>query len=174
MNKKKYVIINAIVTFLLGFLVHGMYSWFPSFITSIFPVNESLYEHVKLIYLSPIFSVLIIGAFYKYKINNMFFGMLVSIIFNILFFYMIYLPIYYLLGNSMIMTLIVYFISIIASNYIYYLVIKNENRKNLDLLSIIIVLLGIIGLTYFSYYPIKNDFFRDPENNTYGIYKKNT
>ena len=171
MNKKKFVIINTIITFLVGFIVHGMYSWFPSVITSIFPVNESLYEHVKLIYLSPIFSVLIIGAFYKYKINNIFFGMLVSIIFNILFFYILYLPIYYLLGNSMIMTLITYFVSIIASNYIYYLVIKNEHNRNYDLPSLIVVFLGIVFLTYFSYHPLKNDFFKDPENNTYGIVK---
>ena len=171
MNKKKYVIINAIVTSLLGFLVHGMYEWFPSFITSIFPVNESLYEHVKLVYLSPIFSVLIVGAFYKYKINNIFFGMFVSIVFNILFFYMLYLPIYYLLGNSMVMTLIVYFISIVASNYIYYLIIKDNKKKNYNMLGIIASIVGIIFLTYFSYNPGKGDFFRDPENNTYGIKK---
>ena len=169
MNKKKFVIINAIVTFLLGFIVHGMYSWFPSVITSIFPVNESLYEHVKLVYLSPIFSVLIVGAFYKYKINNIFFGMLVSIIFNILFFYMLYLPIYYLLGNSMVMTLIVYFITIVASNYIYYLVIKNDKNKNLNIVSVVFSIIGILGLTYFSYYPPKGDFFKDPTTNTYGI-----
>ena len=128
MNKnKKFVIINTFLTFALGFLVHGMYSWFPNIFTSIFPVNESLYEHVKLVYLSPIFSVLILGAFYKYKIHNIFFGMFISLLFNILFFYMLYLPIYYLLGNSMIMTLTVYFISIVASNYIYYLIIKKDS-----------------------------------------------
>jgi len=171
MNKKRFVVINAIVTFLLGFIVHGMYQWFPSTITSIFPVNESLFEHVKLIYLSPIFSVLIVGAFYKYKINNIFFGMLVSIIFNILFFYVLYLPIYYLLGNSLIMTLIVYFITIIASNYIYYLVIKNDKNKNLDIISVAFSIIGIFGLTYLSYNPPKTDFFKDPENNTYGIQK---
>ena len=168
---KKFVIINTIVTFLLGFIVHGMYTWFPSFITSIFPVNESLYEHVKLVYLSPILSVLIVGFFYHYKINNIFYGMLISIIFNILFFYMLYLPIYYLLGNSMIMTLIVYFISIVASNYIYYLIIEKRYLRNYNLISLIISILGIIFLTYFSYYPPRVDFFKDPINDTYGIKK---
>ena len=172
MNKnKKFVIINTILTFLLGFIVHGIYSWFPSFITSIFPVNESLYEHVKLVFLSPIFSVLILGFFYHYKINNIFYGMFISVLFNILFFYILYLPIYYLLGNSMIMTLIVYFISIVASNYIYYLIIKTRYKKNYDILGIFLSIIGIVFLTYFSYHPMKNDFFKDPENNTYGIKK---
>lgn len=170
-KNKKFIIINTIVTFLLGFIVHGIYSWIPSVFTSIFPVNESLYEHVKLIYLSPIFSVLIVGAFYKYKINNIFYGILISIIFNILFFYILYLPIYYLLSNSLIMTLIVYFISIIASNYIYYLIIKKKYSKKYDIVSIILLIIGIVFLTYFTYNPLKNDFFKDPLNNTYGIKK---
>ena len=168
---KRFVIINVIITFLLGFLVHGMYSWFPSPITTIFPVNESLYEHVKLIYLCPIISVLIVGLFYKYKIKNIFFGMFISLLFNILFFYILYLPIYYLLGNSMIMTLIVYFISIVASNCIYYLIINNEYNKSLNILGIILSIIGIVFLTYFTYHPLKVDFFRDPENNIYGIPK---
>ena len=171
MNKKKFIIINIIVTFLFGFIVHGMYSWFPSMITSIFPVNESLYEHVKLVYLSPILSVLVIGAFYHYKINNIFFGMFANIVFNILFFYILYLPIYYLLGNSMIMTLIVYFVSIVASNYFYYLIIKKDYLKNYNYIGIILSIIGIVFLTYFTYHPLKNDFFKDPENNTYGIKK---
>ena len=168
---KKFVIINAILTFLLGFLVHGIYTWFPSVITTIFPVNESLYEHVKLIYLSPIISTLIIGVFYRYRINNLFYGMFVSTIFNILLFYVIYLPIYYLLGNSLVVTLIIYFITIVASQYINYLIIEEDNNKKLNVLGIILSCIGIIILTYFTYHPIKVDFFRDPEDNTYGIKK---
>ena len=168
---KKFVIINIIVTFLLGFLVHGIHEWFPSFITTIFPVNESLYEHVKLIYLSPIISTLIVGAFFYYKINNIFYAMFVSTTFNIFLFYIIYLPIYYLLGNSLIVTLIIYFITIIASGYINYLIIEKKDKKNLNILGIILSIIGIIFLTYFTYHPPKYDFFRDPEDNTYGIKK---
>ncbi len=172
--KKKYVIINAIVIFLLGFIVHNMYIWIPNFITSIFPVNESLYEHVKLIYLSPIISTVLVSLYFKWKkikINNLSYGLFISTIFNILFFYMLYLPIYYLLGNSMVMTLIIYFISIIASQYINYLIISKPNRKNLNILGIVLLIFGIIGLTYFTYHPLKVDFFRDPTNNSYGINK---
>ena len=168
---KKFVLINIIVTFLLGFIVHGMYSWFPSVITTIFPVNESLYEHIKLIYLSPIISTLIVGAFFRYKINNIFYGMFISTTFNIFLFYIIYLPIYYLLGNSLVVTLIIYFITIIVSGYIYYLIIEKDNKKNLNILGILLSIIGIIFLTYFTYHPPKYDFFKDPEDNLYGIKK---
>ena len=107
---KKFVIINTIVTFIMGFIVHGLYNWFPSFLTSIFPINESLYEHVKLIYMSPILSTIIVNIFFrikKNKINNIWYGLFMSTIFNILLFYIIYLPIYFLLGNNLIVTLII-------------------------------------------------------------------
>ena len=160
----------------MGFLVHNIYQWIPSSITSIFPVNESLYEHVKLIYLSLILSTIIVNIYFKvkgFKINNLSYGLFMSAIFNILFFYIIYLPIYFLIGNSMIMTLIIYFISIIATQYVYYLIIKKPNKKGLNTIGIIMLIVGIIFLTYFTYHPIKNEFFRDPENNSYGInYKK--
>lgn len=171
---KKFVIINIITTFLMGFIVHGIYNWFPSVITSIFPVNESLYEHVKLIYLSPVLSTVLLNIYFKMKnvhINNLYYGLLISTIFNILLFYIIYLPIYYLVGNSLIVTLIIYFITIIASQYINFLIICKPNRKKLNILGIILLIIGIFFLTYFTYHPLKVDFFKDPENNTYGIRK---
>ena len=72
---KKYIILNIILTFIMGFLVHNIYNWYPSFITSIFPVNESLYEHIKLIFLSPILSVLLLNSFKGFNINNIWFGL---------------------------------------------------------------------------------------------------
>ena len=48
--KKKYVIISSIILFGLGFIYHGVYDMVPSIITSIFfPVNESVFEHNKMI-----------------------------------------------------------------------------------------------------------------------------
>lgn len=171
---KKFVILNTFLTFATGFLVHYIYQWIPSFITTIFPVNESLYEHMKLIYISPIISSLILNYIFKkknYLINNYLFGLIVSTIFNIIIFYLVYLPLYYANGESMIMTLGVYFITIILSNYLYYLIINMDNDPRLNLISLIaIIVIGSI-LTYFTYNPLKIDFFRDSKTNSYGIPK---
>ena len=171
---KKFVMINTILTFAISFLVHHLYKWIPSLITTIFPVNESLYEHMKLIYLSPIISSIILYFIFKkkdFKINNLLFGLIVSTIFNIIIFYLVYLPLYYAIGESMIMTLIIYFITIVLSNYLYYLIIEMKDNKKLNKISL--VMLIIIGgiLTYFTYKPLKIDFFKDPKTNYYGISK---
>ena len=171
---KKFVIINTILTFLIGFLVHNLYKWIPCTITTIFPVNESLYEHMKLIYLSPIISSIILYFYFKkkdFKIKNLLFGLIVSTIFNIIIFYLVYLPLYYAIGQSMIMTLSIYFITIILSNYLYYLIIEMKNNSKLSKISL--VMLIVIGsiLTYFTYKPLKIDFFKDPKTDNYGISK---
>ena len=166
--------INTILTFLVSFLVHYIYQWIPSTITTIFPVNESLFEHMKLIFLSPIISSLILYFIFKKKrfiFNNYLFGLIVSIIFNIIIFYLIYLPLYYAIGESMIMTLSIYFITIMLSNYLYYLIIEMKNNIKLNRISFVfIIIIGVI-LTYFTYNPLKIDFFKDPKTNVYGIPK---
>lgn len=171
---KKFVIINIFLTFAIGFIVHGIYSWIPNILTSIFPVNESLYEHMKLIYYSPIISSTILYFIFKsrgHKINNYLFGLLVSTIFNIILFYLIYLPIYYNFGQNLTMTLIIYFITIVVSNYLYYLIIEMDNNRKLNLVSLVSLIIMVIPLTYLTWDTPKADFFRDPETGHYGLKK---
>ena len=171
---KKFIIINIFLTFAIGFLVHNIYHWIPSVITTIFPVNESLFEHMKLIFISPIISCFILYLFFRrknYHINNYLFGLIVSTIFNIIIFYLVYLPIYYSQGQSMVMTLSIYFITICLSNYLYYLITEMNYSKKLNIISLIMIIVICSILTYFTYNPLKIDFFRDPETNTYGILK---
>lgn len=170
---KKYVIYNTIITFIMGFLVHFIYKWIPCAITTIFPVNESLYEHMKLIFISPIISSIILYFVFRRKnqINNCIFGLIVSTIFNIIIFYLIYLPLYYSIGQSMIMTLSIYFVTIVLSNYLYYLIIQMNNNMKLNRISFIMIFIIWSILTYFTHKPLIIDFFKDPETNMYGIPK---
>ena len=174
-NNKKFIIINIFLTFAIGFLIHGIYSWIPSTITSIFPVNESLYEHIKLIFYSPLISSTILYFIFKLKkipINNLVYGLLISTLFNIFIFYLIFIPVYKEIGENLTVTLIIYFITICLSQYLNYLIISKDNHKLLNVISGIILLISTIPLIYFTYHPKENEFFRDPKTNTYGINNK--
>ncbi len=169
---KKFIIINIFLTFIIGFFVHYIYSWIPNVVTSIFPVNESLYEHIKLIYLSSIISSTILYFIFKkkdYIINNYLFGIIVSTIFNIIIFYLVYLPLYNAYGSIMIMTLIIYFITICLSNYLYYLIIEMNNSHKLNIISFFMIFIILFILTYLTYNPPKIPFFYDTINKYYGI-----
>ncbi len=169
---KRFVIYNTILTFAMGFLVHNLYNWMPCTITTIFPVNESLYEHMKLIYLCPIISSIILFFIFRkknHKLNNFLFGLMISTVFNIFLFYLVYLPFYRAYGSIMWMTLIIYFITIIISQYLYYLIINMKDNKRLDYISGISLIVLFIILIYFTYHPLHIPFFEDPIHHYYGI-----
>ena len=174
-NIKKFVLINSIIIFLFGFITHNLYSWLPSFLTTIFPVNESLYEHLKMIFITPLIVgvIIYIIAYYK-KINysNYFFSLYLAIMANIVIFFVIYLPIYYRFGHSMIITLIIYFISILISQYIHAIIItKTKDILLLNVIGIIMLVTNYVILLFFTYNPLEIPFFFDTENEVYGIYK---
>lgn len=172
-NNKKIVIINTIAIFLSMFLFSFIYNWFPNFLTaSLFPVNESLFEHLKLMYTSFVLIsllTLLVLKFKKIKVNNYFLAILISVIVNIVLFFLIYLPIYNRLGEGLIYTMIIYAITLIISEYIFYLIINKHHLETINSISIIILPIIWCLLVYFTFNPIHTDFFFDPISETYGI-----
>jgi len=48
---KRQLIVTWIAALLAGFVLHFVYQWWPNAVTALFsPVNESLWEHIKLIF----------------------------------------------------------------------------------------------------------------------------
>ena len=173
-NNKTILIINTIAIFSLMFLFSNIYKWFPNFLTaSIFPVNESLFEHLKLMFMTEVIISSIVYLIFKYKkvkFNNYFLGLLVSTIVTISLFFLIYLPIYNRFGEGLLYTMIIYLIVLIIGNYIFYLIMsKTKNNFLYNAISIISILLIWLILIYFTFNPIRNDFFFDTVSETYGI-----
>ena len=71
MSLKASRITSIIGIFLLCFLFHSMYEWIPNTLTAIFfPVNESIWEHMKLIFTSTIvYGIIDYIILNKFKIN---------------------------------------------------------------------------------------------------------
>lgn len=144
----------------------------PNIITSFFfPVNESIYEHMKMIYTSIIiFSII---EYYVLKklhiyINNVGINAFISGIMNILIFLVIYLPIRSLIGENMIVTLMLLFISIVITEYISYIILTSKHSIN-NSIGILLTISMFIILAYFTYYPLHNFLFYDTANKIYGI-----
>ncbi len=169
----KKILINTGLVFLFSFLFHSFYNYLPIFpITIIAPVNESIFEHMKLIFTSYMFLTLIIYLFYKNKPNNYIASNTIGAIFNIVIFLIIYLPIYKLFGENLIVTLIIYFITIIITSFVKEQIEKRKNNKKLNLISGISIIIIYLIFTILTYFPLKIDIlFKDPTNNSYGIYK---
>ena len=97
MTLKKIKIINVVFLFLLSFLWHFMYDLLPNnFFALFFPVNESIWEHMKIIYycllLSSVLEFILYHKF-KIKVNNFYISSMVKSVLGVI----IYLII--LIGN---------------------------------------------------------------------------
>ena len=178
MNNKKVLFIETITIFLSMFLFHNIYNWFPNFLTaSFFPVNESLFEHLKLMFTTQIIISLIIYLILKLKkikFSNYLLGLLISTIVTISLFFLIYLPIYNRFGENLFLTMSIYLIALIIGNIIFYLISKRKHEFLLNLISLVIISIIAVILIYFTFNPLKNDFFFDSIEEIYGIKNQKT
>lgn len=174
MKIKTIKILSIFGIFLLSFLTHYGYDKFANVITSfLFPVNESIFEHMKMIYTSYIiFAVVEYMLLKKYNnsVKNFSSSLFIAVLFNIIFFLIIYIPIYNFIGHNLIITLIIYFISILVSQVISYKILTtNKNLNFLNKYSYLFLLILIMILVYLTYFPIKKDLFIDKMQNKIGL-----
>ena len=177
MNIKKIKIIGIIVAFILCFFLHFLYDKFPNFLTSIFaPVNESIWEHTKILFGSILLSAIVQNIIIKFKnieVNNFWFSNFIGAILSIPIFLVLFLPIYYTIGENFLVAITIMIITIIISEIISY-IITNKNDLRLEKLSFIFIIIVYIIFGIFTYFPLKNDLFIDPRTSLYGINKTTT
>ncbi len=173
MNLKKLKILSVIGIFLIAFPIHFVYTRFPNSIFSIFfPVNESIWEHMKML-----FTCFIIWSFIEYILlqnfkllyHNFIFSSFFSAFISIPIFLILYLPFHYIVGHNIIITLIIMFITISIVEYLSYNILKSKAFKYLNYISLISIVISYIIFGYLTYNPIRNDLFYDYEDNKYGV-----
>lgn len=173
MNLKKMIFINTIITFVLCFLTHFLYDWFPNPIFSLFfPVNESVWEHMKMIYTTIlIYGVLEYFIMKKFNIinNNFLLSLFLKSIICIPVNLLIYLPINKIFGEHMIVTFIILLISIFISNLIGYFILKMNEIKYQKVISITSIIIVYIIMFFLTYNPPMKDLFYDRTEQKYGI-----
>lgn len=174
MTMKKIKIINVIFLFLLSFLWHFMYDLIPcNFIALFFPVNESIWEHMKIIYycllLSSVLEFILCHKF-KIKISNFYISTMVKSLIGVIFYLIVFVPIYKLIGESMIVSIGLMLLIYILMEFISYRILQSE-ELNINILPIIIIVLGMLLFIILTFYPLHNFLFFDNVKFGYGILK---
>ena len=174
MSKKRLKIISTILVILFSFLFHSIYDKFPNFMTSLFfPVNESIWEHMKMVYLSYV-AAYIIELIIIHKTNMQSFNqkssIVISILFNIIIYLAFYIPVYNFFGFNEFVTISSYIISIIITEIVSYKVItSNKNYSFFNKYSYLILFIIELIFIYLTYFPLKLDIFVDKLNKKIGI-----
>ncbi len=173
MTPKKLTIINIILVFLLSFVSHFVYDLIPNNLTAIFfPVNESIFEHLKMAFTTYTIVLIIDSIILKIKhetLSNLSISVFLSSVMTVISLGIIYPIVFNLIGENMFITLIIYFITILIGNLVGYKALQSNDLhlRETALISIIVItiLFGIL-----SFHPLKiKTYFYDYSNEIYGI-----
>ena len=169
----KKIIISSLIIFILSFLFHSVYDIFPSTLTSLFfPVNESIWEHNKMVFISYIVYMLILFIYYKKDKKNILFYTLISFLICVIFLTTTYSYIYLILMNkkhSVLITLIVYLISIVISQMFSLKILDKKYNIKKEKVSLICIGVIFFIFIYFTYVPLNIPLMYDYTKNKYGI-----
>ena len=166
MNIKKEIY-QTLLIIIVGIISHFLYEWSNHnvIIGLLSPVNESIWEHLKLI-----FFPMLIPLFFNFN-KNYFQARIMGILSAILFLVLTFYTYSGIIGdNYAIVNIILYVLSILLGQFISYLSLQNNIYFNITV-SIIIFLTLLICFIIFTFYPPRISMFQDPISCTYGILK---
>lgn len=167
----KFEIFSTIFTFILGTLLHFTFKWFNSnpLIGIFSAVNESTWEHLKLLFFPMLITTIIGYFYYKDTIPNYLCsktkGIMIALLFIIIFFYT-YTGI--IGSNIAVLNIGSFFAAVIIGEYYAYKKIQDNSQCN-NLTSIIILSILCICFIIFTFFPPHIGIFLDPITEKFGI-----
>lgn len=173
LNLIKFQIFSAIFAITLGTILHFTYDWSGnnSIVGLFSAVNESTWEHLKLLFF-PMLITTIIGYFifndtFPSFLCSKTIGIISAIIFTIVFFYT-YTGI---IGtNYAFLNILTFILSVIIVEYVTYKLTLNNIPCNKPIYTFILIIFSI-SFILFTFNPPKINLFRDLIDASYGIQK---
>lgn len=161
--------------FLLSVVSHFVYDWMPNTVFSIlFPVNESIWEHMKLI-ATPVL-LFSIGEYFIYRKKgihypNFLLSYSFAIFIGILSYLGVYMPIHYLFGHSLVVSILLLFLTFMEIEVISYSIMHVKKIRYGKILGLGLLFFIYILFGYLTYYPYENELFYDTVKKGYGLMK---
>lgn len=151
---KKLTIIGVLVVSILGTLFHFLYEWIPIFI---FPMNESIFEHCKLILFPFIIYYFCCLPFYKEDKGVLFSSFISAILVSIMIIITFYYTYSGILGYDVDgVNICLYYIAVFIG---FILIYKKKTFVSFSN-SVVFLLIILILFTLFSFYPPNLGFFK--------------
>lgn len=168
------VICATILSISLGFVLQFIYEWTDKngFVALFGAVNESIWEHLKLLFMPFLFTMLIEFFIYGRKSNRFFSSKLIGIIAGLVSTVMLYYTYTGIWGvNSEVVNIIIYVACVIISYTVAYLVMTRTKFKSGLLESLCIFFFAAILTLFFlfTFDPPHIPLFRDAITMKYGI-----
>lgn len=170
MNKlKKYTIVGILFVIIAGTIAHFVYQWSGNnfFVGLFFPVNESVWEHMKLVY----FPMLLYGIFMNHQLKEEYPAVTFALSFGILVGTFLVPVIFYtysgILGKSvMVLDIATFVLSVMLAFWaVYRLTLSGRfaDERSTDCTRWLVYIAAVTGLCFllFSYMPPDAGLFQD-------------
>ncbi|OQA52925.1 MAG: hypothetical protein BWY43_00296 [candidate division WS2 bacterium ADurb.Bin280] len=173
---KNLSVCGAIFTIIFGSVSHFFYQWSNQNIVLglFFPVNESVWEHMKMVF-TPMIIFAFVDFYYLRKlVKNYCFALIkqigVAIAFIIIIFY-IYSPVAQ--DNILAIDITSFIVGIFLAKYLGYKILTGRFRrfefKGINITFAFLLILATAFFVYATFDPPKLDLFLDKTTNIYGI-----
>ena len=170
----KAQLIVILFSLIFGTLLHFTYEWSEEnlFIGSFSAVNESVWEHLKLVFFPMVIATIIEYFFIKKDINNYIEAKTIGIFVAISFIVVGFFTYSGIIGTSIIfIDILLFILSIILGEYVAYKLMKRDDESTVltESLSVIILIFLFMCFVIFTYLPPEVNLFRDVTTGVYGI-----
>ena len=173
-NIKKWYIVGTVFIILFGTLLHFTYECSGNnTIVGIFSaVNESTWEHLKLLFWPAFIFSIIEYLFIGKDYNNYITAKAISFYVGLLLIVSLFYTYTGIVGdNCLIMDVSIFIISVIISQYIGYKITTSNSDVSMEvnIIAIIAIVLLVLAFVIFTFSPPRIPLFKDPITGSYGI-----
>lgn len=170
----KAEMIGILFCFILGTLLHFAYQWSGEnlLVASFSAVNESVWEHLKLVFYPMLLMAIIEYFFVKKVVNNYMEAKTIGIFTAMSFVIVSFFTYTGIIGTHfLIMDILIFIISIILGEWISYRLIKRKNESTIQskILASLITVFLLICFVVCTYATPTVNLFRDFATGIYGI-----
>lgn len=164
---KNWYIMGTVFIILFGSLLHFVYEWSGNnaFVGIFGAVNESTWEHLKLLFWPSFIFSIIEYYFIGKDFNNYKTAKVISFYVGLLLIISLFYTYTGVIGdNCLVMDISIFIISVIISQYIGYriTVANSDVSSKANFISSIAIVLLIIAFVFFTFNPPKIPLFKDP------------
>ena len=173
---KKMKIIGIFGCFILSVILHFIYEMIPITLISIMaPVNESIWEHMKLIVTSSLIFCVIEYLVYKIKkipYDNLILSYSIAGLLSVILYLLIYIPLNDIFGHKVYIAIGLLFLIFIFLEGISYYMMNSRKINYGNEIGILVIIMMYFFFGYFTYHPPRINLFYDYLHKQYGILKE--
>ena len=163
----KVFIIMTILVLIFGTLLHFTYDWSKnnSFVGIFSAVNESTWEHLKLSFFPMLIFGIISYFFIKGIANNFIEGITIGILVNMIFIVLFFYGYQAILGRNVdFLNILDFILGVIIGELSFYKVVSMEDSSSIitKVLCLCILVILFICFLVFTYFPLGLEIFRTP------------